>query len=199
DGQTLYAAGWDKVVRVWKRDESGEFVPQRTSYRVPIGPGQRGAINTLALSPDGRWLAVGGLGVFRGQAGFRLPGLVVPSAALTSEMRQDEGTVYVFATAKPGAARALRGHRGPVLALAFVAQGPGRPPALVSAGRDWVEKKQGYTGAVRLWDLTRDAAKDTPVAEFAALPDPVSKLPGLAAWRTGPGPKQVRVALAWDD
>src|SRR5262249_59905042 len=72
DGRTLYAAGWDKVVRVWKRDEAGEFVPQRTSYRVPIGPGLRGAINTLALSPDRRWLAVGGLGGVRGPAGFRL-------------------------------------------------------------------------------------------------------------------------------
>src|SRR5207249_5215865 len=110
---------------------------QRTAYRVPIGPGQRGAINALAVSADGRWLAVGGLGVFRGQAGFRLPGLVVPAEAMTPAMRQDEGTVYVFATARPGEARALRGHRGPVLALAFVQQGPGRPPALVSAGREW--------------------------------------------------------------
>src|SRR5262249_25428854 len=147
----------------WKRDASGDFVPQRTSYRVPIGPGQRGAINTLALSPDGRWLAVGGLGVFRGQAGFRLPGLAVPSAAMTPEMRQDEGTIYVFATARPGAARQLLGHRGPVVGLAFVSQGPERPPTLVSAGREWVGKKQGYAGAVRLWELTKEAVKETPV------------------------------------
>src|SRR5437660_1991520 len=59
DGQTLYAGGWDKVVRTWKRDAKGEFVAQRLAYRVPIGPGLHGAINALALSDDGKWLAVG--------------------------------------------------------------------------------------------------------------------------------------------
>ena len=50
DGNTLYEAGWDKVVRVWRRGgRSGAFVldPPAT-YRVPIGPGPDGAINALA-------------------------------------------------------------------------------------------------------------------------------------------------------
>jgi WD40 repeat protein len=196
DGQTLYAAGWDKVVRVWKRDAvSGEFVPQRTSYRVPLGPGLHGAINALALSADGQWLAVGGLGVFRGQSGFRLPGVVVPAAAMTPEMRADEGTIYVFSTARPGQARELRGHHGPVLALAFVQQPPRQAPLLVSAGRDWEEPAQHYTGAVRLWDLTTGTSR----ADRSDLPDPENRFPGLAAWRAGPARDQIRVALAWDD
>src|SRR5262249_51195252 len=64
DGQTLYAAGFDKVVRVWGLDkQTGKFVLDRASYRVPIGPGLEGAINAMALSPDGTWLAAAGMSV----------------------------------------------------------------------------------------------------------------------------------------
>src|SRR5947199_3368605 len=62
DGKRLYAAGFDKVVRVWLRDEQGQFRLDRVSYRIPLGPGINGAINTLAISPDGTHLAVGGQG-----------------------------------------------------------------------------------------------------------------------------------------
>jgi WD40 repeat protein len=196
DGETLYAAGWDKVVRVWQRDpKTGRFVAQRTAYRVPIGPGLSGAINALALSPDGKWLAVGGLGVFRGQSGFRLPGLIVPREALTPDMREDEGTIFVFATAKPGHVRPLRGHRGPILGLTFVSATGNAPPVLVSVARGWSEADQRYTGEVRAWDVDRSAA----LAQLAELPDPGGKLPGLTAWRTGPGANQIQVALAWED
>jgi WD40 repeat protein len=78
DGKTLYAAGLDKVVRVWEKDDRGNGWTLRRSFRVPIGPGVSGAINALALSPDGRWLAVGGRSVMRGESEFRQPGLVVP-------------------------------------------------------------------------------------------------------------------------
>lgn len=196
DGKTLYAAGWDKVVRVWKRHpETGLFAAERTAYRVPIGPGLSGAINAIALSSDGKWLAVGGLGVFRGQSGFRLPGLIVPREALTPAMRQDEGTVFVFATARPGHVLPLRGHRGPVLTLCFAPPAAGAKPVLISAARGWSEKGQRYTGEVRAWDLDRHA----PIAQRDDLPDPEGKLPGLAAARTGPGAAQLHVALAWDD
>jgi len=61
DGQTLYVAGWDKIVRVWALDRAkGEFQLDRpATFRVPIGPGLDGAINSLAVSSDakGEWLA----------------------------------------------------------------------------------------------------------------------------------------------
>src|SRR5207302_7832864 len=117
DGKMLYAAGWDKVVRVWMLDAQGRFILDRVAYRVPLGPGLDGAINAIALSPDGTWLAVGGLGVFRGGAGFRTPGLVLPViGGLTAEMRKDQGLIYLFNT-RTGAVRLMRGHRGPVLSL----------------------------------------------------------------------------------
>src|SRR5260370_8246355 len=58
DGKTLYAAGLDKVVRVWEMDD--EKKPAGTlkrSFRVPIGPGVSGPINAIALSPAARSLA----------------------------------------------------------------------------------------------------------------------------------------------
>ena len=58
DGEALYAAGLDKRVRVWTLNK-GRFV-LKTEYRVPIGPGNAGALNAVALSPDGAWVAMAG-------------------------------------------------------------------------------------------------------------------------------------------
>jgi WD40 repeat protein len=196
DGKTLYAAGYDKVVRVWKLDPATkEFVPQRDAFRVPIGPGLFGAINAMAISDDGNWLAVGGIGAFQGQAGFRHPGLVVPTQVLTLSMREDIGTIYVFETSKPDQVRALRGHRGAVAALSFVQLHAGATPLLVSAAGDWDPATGQIEGGLRLWDVSANAT----VAKFTGLPDPGAKLPGLAAWKSGPNANQVHVALAWDD
>src|SRR5437764_8018371 len=73
DGATLYEAGWDKVVRVWRRDApTGQFqVDPSSTLRVPIGPGDAGVLNALAVSADGAWLAVAGNAVLPEGAGFR--------------------------------------------------------------------------------------------------------------------------------
>jgi WD40 repeat protein len=196
DGNTLYEAGWDKIVRVWRRDAAlGGFVlDPGATYRVPIGPGTDGAINALALSPDGEWLAVAGHGVFRGAAGFRQLGLIIPATVLTEAMREDRGLIYVFNTrSEPRSARVLRGHRGPVLALRFV-PGAGRSPTLLSAARE-----RDDLGVVRLWDVEKAGPLDR--AEIALDPKLSSPQtpPGLSSWRTGPGPAQIRVAIAWRD
>src|SRR5687767_6572489 len=79
EGRKLYAAGFDKVVRVWALGgKAGGWALQPTAFRVPIGPGVRGAINAMALSPDGGLLAVGGLGLFRTGSTFRDVGKVWP-------------------------------------------------------------------------------------------------------------------------
>src|SRR5262245_5078095 len=50
DGTRLYAAGFDKVVRVWVRGKGGTFQPSPTAYRVPLGPGTDGTINAIDVS-----------------------------------------------------------------------------------------------------------------------------------------------------
>jgi WD40 repeat protein len=194
DGQTLYAAGWDKVVRVWTRNAGGKFALDRAAYRVPLGPGLAGAINALALSPDGTWLAAAGQGVFRGSAGFREPGLVLPSiGGLSPEMLKDQGTIYVFNT-RTQTVRLLRGHQGPVLSLAFAHQGQGQPPVLVSAAQEWNAESNQWVGVVRLWDVERGKYRD----RLSDLPGRGLVRPGLAAWSSAPQ-GHLRVAIAWYD
>src|SRR4051794_26292953 len=68
DSQTLYAAGFDKLVRAWNWDPAQQgFVAAPRAYRVPIGPGTTGMLNALAVSRDGEWLATSGLGLFEGE------------------------------------------------------------------------------------------------------------------------------------
>jgi WD40 repeat protein len=191
DGQTLYAAGFDKVVRVWKLQD-GQFTLDKVSYRVPIGPGLNGSINAIALSPDGTLLAVAGRGVMRGEAGFRQEGMVVPQiGGLTDEMRADLGTIFLFDT-KGQTMRRLRGHLGPVEALTFAPAREGKPAILVSAAREWDGKK--YAGAIRVWNVTEGKEIDN----IGQQPAKATR-PGLVAWHTGDAIKQLRVAFAWDD
>lgn len=191
DGKTLYAAGFDKVVRVWKLQE-GKFTLDKVSYRVPIGPGLNGAINAIALSPDGTNLAAAGRGVMRGEAGFRQEGMVVPQiGGLTAEMRADLGTIFVFDT-KAQTMRRLRGHLGPVEAMTFAPAREGKPPILVSAAREWDGKK--YAGAIRVWN-----AVDGKEIDNIGQQSSEATRPGLAVWHTGNGLKDVRVAFAWSD
>jgi WD40 repeat protein len=190
DGKTLYVGGYDKIVRAWVRDEkSGKFKAQG-AYHIPIGPGLNGLINALAVSPDGKQLAVAGSGAVRGTAGFGDTGLIVPlPGRLTPAMEKDWGAIYLFDLEKENdAVRPLRAHRGPVLRLTFLPAWKDKPPLLVSVGREGTDKV-----AVRLWDT----AKGELLAERDDLPDPGgNEPPGLAAWHTGPERLDVGVATA---
>ncbi len=67
DGQTLYSAGSDKVVRVWNTT-TGQ---QERVFHLQIGPGSAGDLDALAVDPQGRWIAVGGTDSVR-PAGSRI-------------------------------------------------------------------------------------------------------------------------------
>ena len=56
DGKFIVSASNDKVIRVWDW-RAGKTV---RTIRGQSGPGQEGKIYAMALSPDGRWLAMGG-------------------------------------------------------------------------------------------------------------------------------------------
>jgi WD40 repeat protein len=197
NGQTLYAAGWDKVVRCWAQNARTKQWEPRPAFRVPLGPGADGKINALALSGDGNWLAVAGSGVIRTRAGFRERGVVLPVLAMDPAMRQDQGAIYVFDT-RNRAVRILRGHQGPVTSLAFApaAKGAKGPPTLVSAARQFVDRTNTNSGAVWVWDVARGTHRAWP----GKLPDPLQmRRPGLAAWHSGNKADQLRVAVAWED
>jgi WD40 repeat protein len=98
DGKQLVSAGHDKVVRVWDWPE-GKTI---RTMRGQVAPGDEGKIYAMALSPDGRWLAVGGW----------FPGTREESDAIR---------LYEFATGKLIAL--LKGHTNVVNCLAFSPDG----------------------------------------------------------------------------
>lgn len=197
DGKTLYEAGLDKVVRVWTRDARDQRFEPTSAYRVPLGPGVQGALNALALSPDGKWLAAAGSGAVRMAAGFREPGLVwIPSReALSPEMARDLGTIYVFNT-HDGTVRRLRGHGGAVWTLSFVHGS--NAPLLASAAWAWDAEKRRFQSELRLWDVA--AMQPVATAPAAKLPPADNLHPlGLAAWSVGDRASQTLVAVAAED
>jgi WD40 repeat protein len=112
DGQTLYAAGFDKVVRGWRLEAPGkQFALDPVAFRVPVGPGRTGVLNVLAISPDGAWVAASGRGVFRIASRSREPGRIYPYLPPhDSEMLREQATIYLFDT-KTQEVRLLHGSR----------------------------------------------------------------------------------------
>jgi WD40 repeat protein len=68
DGRYLFAVGDDKVVRIWDNTAQGLNAKTVQTLRWGIWREQRGSIYALALSPDGRQVAIGGLGLITGSA-----------------------------------------------------------------------------------------------------------------------------------
>ena len=191
DGNTLYAGGWDQVVWVWSKNRAGNFeLDPASTFRVPIGPGISGTINAISISPDGKWLAIAGKGVFRGQSGFDDYGKILATASLTTEMRLDQGAIHVFNT-RTRESFVLRGHLGDVVALQFSDRGK---PVLASVGRDWHSAKGKYVGALRLWDIEgRRRMKPS-----LALPEPTQAM-SMVVRRSGSGLDAVSISIATPD
>ncbi|HYH69164.1 MAG TPA: hypothetical protein VD866_31005, partial [Urbifossiella sp.] len=184
---TLYAGGFGKVVHRYT-PAGGKFVPAEP-IRVPVGPGNAGAVNAVAVSPDGKWVAVAGRAPLRGENWTASDdGIVVESRYFPPLLKRDSGVVYLFDPADPRGGKVIRGPEAGIRALAFATPGPAAGPVLVTAGVEW-DAAGKFFGAVRVHDV----ASGKELARRDDLPGAPNR-PGLAAWAAD---GKLRVAVAW--
>ncbi len=158
DGKQIVSVSSDKMVRVWDA-LTGE--PLRTLH-LPMGSGTEGALNSLAISPDGKRIAVGGIPVRKDKEGFpttilsleegKVEAVLAGTGQVTGSLAFSRdgallavgslnGVVLVFQTSDWRQTAELTGHTAGVNRLAF---GPtNRQLASVSNDK-----------TVRLWNLS---------------------------------------------
>jgi WD40 repeat protein len=102
DGTQIVSASNDKIIRVWD-SATGHTI---RTIRGAIGPGDAGLISAMALSPDGRWLVVGGM-----------------MAAFDGANQVNVGTIRLYDFATGDLLILLKGHTGSVMGLAFAPDG----------------------------------------------------------------------------
>ncbi|WP_161629998.1 caspase family protein [Desulfogranum mediterraneum] len=125
DNRYLISASDDKTIRVW------DIKTKREVAKIlgQIGPGSEGKIFAIALSPDDRWLAVGGyLGRFTGK-----------KAGADEEAHKIR--IYDFASGRLH--RVLKSHTNVVIDLAFSADG-----SLLASG--------SADKTVKVWDVMEE-------------------------------------------
>ncbi len=189
DGSTLYAGGDDKVIHAWRlRDNRYDFDPAAV-IRIPIGGGQVGVINSIAVSDGGRWVAVGGRGRVRSASDALRTGWIWPSTGLSEAARRDLGMIYVF-DLLTREVHLLSGHQQMVDFLTFVPGSGDDAPVLVSVSADY-PAAASPAADLRIWDVSKNQLmKRLSLRQFKIKPQTK-----LIAWKTGPRQRDVQVAF----
>ncbi len=200
NGDRLYVVGFDKRVQVFVRRRGNYVAEPRLTLRVPLGPGRLGVLNTVRVSPDGRWLATAGNSLISSAAGYRRQGVLVPKKLVMSEaMLEEQGTIYLY-DLQLQRLKVLRGHRGPVWNLAFAPRTkPDGALRLVSVAHESPPRGGASVGRLRLWDVsTGEQRAVSAEIQTKGLLRASPILPALAVVQASTEPDRLTVAVAWE-
>jgi WD40 repeat protein len=190
-GRLLATASWDKTVRLWSLD-TGDLV---RILRAPIGEGNEGRFDAVAISPDGVWVAAGGA------TGFQW---------------EKSNSIYIFEVASGRLVRRVTGLPRPLFALAwspdgrFVAAGLGGNGGLsIFRTEDWQEAARDTDYSDNIYGLAFDGSGRLAAAaydNFVRLYDPdfhrfakVKTSGGARPYSIAFSPDGTRLAVGYDD
>jgi WD40 repeat protein len=179
DGTFLVSGGADKTVRVWDLATLGDpaLSPGDVLARLQL-QGHTGLINSVAISPDGRWIASG-------------------SADRTIRLWQADNGQLIRTLAPPTAAAQETPQRAGITAVAF---GP-RPTRMDTSRQSegippWILVAANGDPTVYLWDpgsgaLLETLKADYPIEQVLLSPDGryllAGSTGGILVWNLGTG------------
>lgn len=179
DGTFLVSGGADKTVRVWDLATLGDpaLSPGDVLARLQL-QGHTGLINSVAISPDGRWIASG-------------------SADRTIRLWQADNGQLIRTLAPPTAAAQETPQRAGITAVAF---GP-RPTRMDTSRQSegippWILVAANGDPTVHLWDpgsgaLLETLKADYPIEQVLLSPDGryllAGSTGGILVWNLGTG------------
>ncbi len=179
DGTFLVSGGADKTVRVWDLATLGDpaLSPGDVLARLQL-QGHTGLINSVAISPDGRWIASG-------------------SADRTIRLWQADNGQLIRTLAPPTAAAQETPQRAGITAVAF---GP-RPTRMNTSHQSegippWILVAANGDPTVHLWDpgsgaLLETLKADYPIEQVLLSPDGryllAGSTGGILVWNLGTG------------
>jgi WD40 repeat protein len=190
-GRLLATASWDKTVRLWSLD-TGDLI---RVLRTPIGDGNDGVFDAVAISPDGVWVAAGGRSAYQWEKSH---------------------SIYIFEVASGRLVRRVTGLPAVLNALAwssdgrFVAAGlGGRSGISIFRTGDWQEAARDNDYGEAVYGLAFDGSGRLAAAAydgFVRLYDPdfrrivkAKTAGGVRPYSVAFSPDTTRLAVGYDD